>query len=874
MKRSSLARPGLRCLALAVVLLAQSLAGAQQIAPAVAPAVAIEDKPVLLPGADDHPGEPASAYQGPDSTRLAYLPSGVDWASLLKRLSPLLAGPQLALVGDPGFGVGRVALPDRTLVHLALFPLETRPVASLRARGWFAVGMPRRGYRIGLATPVRRPASPGRASRGHPEPLIVLHPGALEALAWAPIEQGPLAGQDARAWRIAPVATRGPRIGMVGPVGRTVAPLMDEPTEKLQQATPIGQRAQPVQPGKQFKSSVPKRLLVQAQPQPAQPGAPAPAQPAAVGQPAAAVQPGAEVQPGAGEQPPAAAAVPLTGAAIAMPLAPGDVVALTVLDEPTLTGQFMLREDGRLNLPMLGMVQAAGLTPTQLADQLTTLCEKYIIKPVVSVTPVSVSPRVISIFGQVARPGTYDLRQCPTLLSLLATAGGDLPTGNLAEAVLVRGQETVKIIPEGAEGLLPRDMLLEPGDAVYVPPRMAPVVHVMGAVIGPGVQSLQAAQTASKAVILAGGPAPTADLRHGYILRGQDRVDVNLEPFLGGGQTPTGAAAAEAKDLALEPGDVVVIPQKIQKHVYVVGSVTSPGPQPIEEASLVSQAIAMAGGLAETADKANGYLLRGGEKIPLDLEGLFEKGKAEADLALQAGDAIVVPLELPIFHIVGQVQKPGVYQLNQARSVLDAWSLAGGELEDANLRQSVLLREGEEPRTIDIDALVNRGDMSQNVDLKAGDKLVVPKALEYVYVLGQVLKPGPQALQPGDSLMELMGRAGGPTAIADVKGIVLVHKEELLAAQAQVAAAAAGEGGERPRPARRRSETAKPGEVTAEQPPEGQKVTLMDLAKVQAGEVQYVARAGDVVYVPALRERREWIYSVIGSLLTALLVRD
>jgi len=103
-----------------------------------------------------------------------------------------------------------------------------------------------------------------------------------------------------------------------------------------------------------------------------------------------------------------------------------------------------------------------------------------------------------------------------------------------------------------------------------------------------------------------------------------------------------------------------------------------------------------------------------------------------------------------------------------------------------------------------------------------------------------------------------------------------VHREELLAAQAQVAAAAEGPAGEeRPRPARRRGEAAKPEEVKAEQPVEGQKVTLMDLAKVQAGEVQYVARAGDVIYVPALRERREstWIYSVISSLLTGWIVR-
>ena len=267
-----------------------------------------------------------------------------------------------------------------------------------------------------------------------------------------------------------------------------------------------------------------------------------------------------------------------------VPLGPGDVISITVLDEPKLTGQFMIREDGKLNLPILGMVQAAGLTPTQLEDQLTKLCEKYIIKPVVSVMPVSTAPRVVSILGQVARPGTYDLRQCPTLLSLLAAAGGALPTGDLSKAVVVRGQETIKVVPEGAKQVIPRDMTLKAGDAVYVPPRVSPAVHVMGAVIKPGPQPLEAASTASKVVILAGGPAPNADLRHAYILRGRERVDVNLEPLLGSARR-----GEKAKDVELQPNDVLVVPQKIQKYVYVVGAVNNPGPQSVDEAQLVSR---------------------------------------------------------------------------------------------------------------------------------------------------------------------------------------------------------------------------------------------------------------------------------------------
>ncbi|MCD6352129.1 MAG: SLBB domain-containing protein, partial [Armatimonadetes bacterium] len=211
----------------------------------------------------------------------------------------------------------------------------------------------------------------------------------------------------------------------------------------------------------------------------------------------------------------------------------------------------------------------------------------------------------------------------------------------------------------------------------------------------------------------------------------------------------------------------------------------------------------------------------------------------------------------------------GPYQLDQARSVLDAWSLVGKPLDDADLSHVVLLREGEKPRAIDIDALVNKGDMTQNAELKPGDKLVVPKAVEYVYVLGQVAKPGPKAYKPGETLIELIGRAGGPTPLADVKSIVLVHREQLVElAQESVA------GGKKPARTGRRGSAQKAQPQAPTQPKEGQKVTIMDLAKVQGEKEQYIARAGDVIYIPAVREKgRNWLPSVLASIVTGLIVR-
>jgi protein involved in polysaccharide export with SLBB domain len=305
-------------------------------------------------------------------------------------------------------------------------------------------------------------------------------------------------------------------------------------------------------------------------------------------------------------------------------------------------------------------------------------------------------------------------------------------------------------------------------------------------------------------------------------------------------------------------------------HVFVIGAVTTPGPQFADEARWASVALGMAGGPLDAADLLGAYVLRGGERTPLRLKALVD-GDKTADLALRAGDALVVP-RLQSYHIVGQIIRPGVYTLDQAKTLLDAWALIGGPLEDANLDHCILLRDGEQPKTVDMIALVNRGDTSVNLELKPGDTFVVPKTLDLVYVLGQVSRPGPMPLKTGDTLADVIGRAGGPTALADAKKILVLRKEDILAAARRQAEAGSGAGGTAAKPAAGAKGPRAPSPAAPAQP------MVLDISKIGAGELAYQVRPGDLVYVPATREvqssqTRQMLISTLTAMAVGLVVR-
>ena len=120
-----------------------------------------------------------------------------------------------------------------------------------------------------------------------------------------------------------------------------------------------------------------------------------------------------------------------------------DVLGINVWKETELTRDVPVRPDGKISMPLLNDVQAAGLTPTQLAAQITVSLKKFVTDPQVTVTVTQINSQRVYILGEVNRAGAYPLLPQMTLLQALSSAGGFTQFANLKKIYLLR-QESGK----------------------------------------------------------------------------------------------------------------------------------------------------------------------------------------------------------------------------------------------------------------------------------------------------------------------------------------------------------------------------------------------------------------------------------------------
>jgi polysaccharide biosynthesis/export protein len=119
-------------------------------------------------------------------------------------------------------------------------------------------------------------------------------------------------------------------------------------------------------------------------------------------------------------------------------IGPQDVLDINVWKETELTRSVPVRPDGKISLPLLNDVQAGGLTPSQLAEQITTSLKKFITDPQVTVIVAQTNSQRIYILGEAARPGAYPLLPGMTVLQALSSAGGFTLFANLKKIYVLR----------------------------------------------------------------------------------------------------------------------------------------------------------------------------------------------------------------------------------------------------------------------------------------------------------------------------------------------------------------------------------------------------------------------------------------------------
>lgn len=101
-----------------------------------------------------------------------------------------------------------------------------------------------------------------------------------------------------------------------------------------------------------------------------------------------------------------------------------DVLSINVWNEPNLTREVTVRSDGKISLPLVGEMQAAGRTPAQLDQDITMVLRSYVTDPQVTVIVQLIKSQTFNILGQVGKPGSYPLTSGTSIVDAIALAGG------------------------------------------------------------------------------------------------------------------------------------------------------------------------------------------------------------------------------------------------------------------------------------------------------------------------------------------------------------------------------------------------------------------------------------------------------------------
>ena len=155
-------------------------------------------------------------------------------------------------------------------------------------------------------------------------------------------------------------------------------------------------------------------------------------------------------------------------------LGAGDKLRIEVYKDPQLSQSLEVRPDGKITMPLLGDLEASGLTPLQLRDQIAKALKDYINNPVVTVIVVEANAAHAYVMGEVSKPGPVQLHGPTTVIQALALAGGFKEFANTKNVKILRqgpngAMQTIEFNYRDAINGEGRPVYLRAGDTVVVP---------------------------------------------------------------------------------------------------------------------------------------------------------------------------------------------------------------------------------------------------------------------------------------------------------------------------------------------------------------------------------------------------------------------
>lgn len=231
------------------------------------------------------------------------------------------------------------------------------------------------------------------------------------------------------------------------------------------------------------------------------------------------------------------------------PLGVGDTLEISVYGEPELSGSFPISSTGDLEYPLLGTITVEGMTTAEASALLQQrLSDGFLVVPSVTAWLASYQSQPVQVIGAVSAPGMYYLKGSTTVLQVLSEAGG-MKLDGIDEVRITRSDETGEATVLSYEEMISSgegNVTLHGGDIVFVPELL---ISVIGQVEQPGALAFRKGMTVSTGLAAAGGAMPTANLGRVYILRGDERIQVNVRKILKG----------RTADVSLEADDRILV---------------------------------------------------------------------------------------------------------------------------------------------------------------------------------------------------------------------------------------------------------------------------------------------------------------------------
>jgi len=237
----------------------------------------------------------------------------------------------------------------------------------------------------------------------------------------------------------------------------------------------------------------------------------------------------------------------------------GDLLKITVYDQPDLITEVRVSADGRIAFPLIGEVMVSNLSVAEAEKAIARLLEEgYIIHPHVAIFISEYKSKKVTVLGEVAKPGIVVLRGASTLMEVLSDAGGI--TQNAGDAIVIqrksvagdgkKEKDEVSVVVDTKrlfeDGDVTANIPVQNGDSIYVP--KAAFVYVNGEVRTPGAYKITKGLTVLKSITIAGGFTPKASESRTRIIRKSEKGEETIK--------------AKMDDL-VRPDDVILVPESL-----------------------------------------------------------------------------------------------------------------------------------------------------------------------------------------------------------------------------------------------------------------------------------------------------------------------